>query len=99
MKGLVFGRTFERASRELDDITENYKRYRYKVVKKIKTKYQYQVVFDNGDVWRATNASESSRGSKANVAYIDREIDDEVVQTVILRCVAMGPWNATHYYG
>lgn len=39
MKGLVFGRTFERASRELDDITENYKRYRYKVVKKIKTKY------------------------------------------------------------
>ena len=99
MKGLVFGKTFERASNKLDEIIESYKIYRYEIVQERKGNHYHQVIFDNGDQWKAVNASENSRGNKANVAYIDREIDDEIVRSMILRCIATGPWNATHYYG
>lgn len=39
MKAIVWGNTFERASKKLDEIEEEYKRYRtVKLIKKIKTK-------------------------------------------------------------
>lgn len=36
MKGLVFGKTFERASNKLDEIIESYKIYRYEIVQERK---------------------------------------------------------------
>ena len=39
MKAIVWGNTFERASKKLDEIEEEYERYRTaKLIKKIKTK-------------------------------------------------------------
>lgn len=97
MKGLVFGKTFERACSKLDDIRERYKLYRINEQKVLKNSSEYRVIFENGDIWRAVPARENRKGSKANVAYIDHEIEECYIP-MIMACIAVGPWNAYNYY-
>ena len=97
MKGLVFGKTFERACAKLDDIRENYELYRLPIEKILRTKHEYVITYQNGDIWRAVPALENRRGSKANVAYIDHEIDEAFIP-IIKACIAVGPWQAYNYY-
>ena len=97
MKGLVFGKTFERACSKLDDIRERYKLYRIDEQKVLKNSSEYRIIFENGDVWRAIPICRSFRGSRANVAYIDHEIEECYIP-MIKACIEIGPWNAYNYY-
>ena len=63
MKGLVFGKTFERACSKLDDIRERYKLYRINEQKVLKNSSENRVIFENGDIWRAVPACENRIGS------------------------------------
>ena len=99
MKGLVWGFTFEDGCKKLNEIKENYLRYHYTVTQEIKTKTTYSVTFDNGDCWRAVRASESSRGNKANLSYVDIRIQDQNILNMIHHCTIAGPWNAIKFYG
>lgn len=97
MKGLVFGLTFADACDKLNDIRINYALYHIPIESERKTKHEYAITFKNGDYWRAVPACENRRGCKANVAYIDHRIDEDFIP-IIMNCIAVGPWNATHYY-
>ena len=97
MKGLVFGKTYQRACVKLDDIRESYKLYRINEQQVLKNSSEYRVVFENGDIWRAVPACENRKGSKANVAYIDHEIEECYIP-MIMACIAVSPWNAYNYY-
>lgn len=99
MKGLVWGYTFEDGCKKMDEIKENYLRYRYNVVKEHKGQTRYEIEFDNGDHWKVVRASENSRGCKANLSYVDMRIDYDFVDTIIRHCTCAGPWNAIKYFG
>lgn len=97
MKGLVFGKTFDRACSKLTEIRERYALYQIPIQKIIQTKHEYVITYENGDVWRAVPARENRRGCKANVAYIDHEIEECYIP-MINACIAVGPWSAYNYY-
>lgn len=99
MKGIVWGRTYEVGCHKLDEVINNYKRYGFKVVNQIKNQSNYRVIFDNGDQWRVARASDNSRGCRANLSYVDVQIEEEIIDTIILPCTTAGPWNAVKYYG
>lgn len=98
MKGAVWGSTFQIASNKLDEVIERYTMYKIPPKRTTKSKYNYWVEFENGDVWRACSAHESMRGVKSNVAYIDRLINPIFIDTVIKPCTTALPFQATHYY-
>ena len=98
MKGLVWGLTFEDGCNKMDDIKESYLLYGYSITKEVKTKQNYYIVFDNGDYWKVVRLTESARGNKANLSYVDRRIEDSHMLDMIRYCTCAGPWNAIKFY-
>lgn len=99
MKAIVWGNTFERASKKLDEIEKEYERYRTaKLIKKTKTKSYHMLKFDNNDYWIAQSARESAKGSRCNISYIDTMIPLEFIDTVIKYCTSAGPYQAIKYF-
>lgn len=98
MKGIVWGRNFNRACRKLDSIKHSYLIGYISIIQEVRTKHEYKLVFENGDSWRALSAGDWSYGYKANISYIDSTIDEEIVHTIILPCTISLPYNAYNYY-
>ena len=99
MKGIIWGNTLKNASNKLNEVEENYKRYKTaNLIRKIKTKNEHILEFDNGDYWIAKSARESARGCRCNISYIDATIPLEFVETVIKPCTSAGPYQAIKYF-
>lgn len=97
MKGVVWGSTFERAVQKLEHIEKKYQNLFIPIERKVKSKNQYLTIFENGDVWRATDIN-TSRRQRCNVSYIDVQIDTLFVEQVIKPITTFPPYNAIQYY-
>lgn len=99
MKGIVWGATFESAKKKLKEIEKQYKIYkRAEIINKRESKGIYEIEYSNGDHWKAVKCHECSRGCRANVSYIDNQINTELIQCIILPCTTAAPYNAIQYY-
>lgn len=78
---------------KLQYIRDKYIQSGVNVVREVYSKSSSWVEFDNGDKWSVASASESSRGIKANIAWVDSRIDEEFFHAVVLPtlCVLNGP--------
>ena len=99
MKGIVWGLDADSAIKKLEEIETRYELYRTaNVLTRRKNKYLYELVYDNGDYWVARSASESAKGHKCNISYIDARLDPEVIDCMIKHCTTAGPYQAFHYF-
>ena len=101
MKGIVYGQTFEKAKTQLEKIIEDYKRIGIEINERHglrATRYSMDVSFTNGDQWIAVRASENSRGRACNIAYIDHDIDPDIISCVIIPTIKSYPYQAHSYY-
>lgn len=100
MKGIIWGNTFESACNKLTDIITDYVRvYGEDIIDDVvRTKYNHYVTFTNGDVWRAVRAVESSRGIKCNISYIDINIPQDIVHTIIKPSTKAFPYAGYNFY-
>ena len=99
MKCIVFGATFNRAEEQLLRIRELYAMCRIPIIKEIKKINLHQIAYENGDLWTARAATDSARGHRANVAYIDNAIEDPDMIHMVFHCLTSMPWTAYHYFG
>lgn len=100
MKGIVWGLTFERANQKLLDIKAKYEFMEIPIEKEREGNHVHQIVYANGDIWKAVSVSEAARGNRANVAYIERGITEKPeLLAVAQRCLMEFPWSAYRYYG
>ena len=97
MRGIVYGKTFKRAETKLQEIIENYKKIGIEPNSIYKNNY-YSVEFPNRDDWIAVGASENSHGRTCNIAYIDRDIDIEIIERIIKPTIKSFPYQAYRYY-
>lgn len=81
MNVLVFGSTYEIARMHLLSMVDDMK------YGDIKTMHQSMnetyVELKNGDTYQALCASENARGYKCDKAYVNKEIDSEIVDRII----------------
>ena len=99
MRGIVWGLTMEAAVKQLEEIENNYDKYdTAKVLTKRKSSSVYELVYTNGDYWIACKASESARGHKCNISYIDHRISVDFIHDIIRPCTCLEPYQAYHYY-
>ena len=99
MRGIVWGLTIADAIKKMEQIEEDYERYQTaNVVTRRKSNHTCELVYDNGDHWRACGAKESARGCKCNISYVDIRIDPEIVDCIIKPCTVAGPYQAFYYF-
>lgn len=98
MRGTVWGLHFGDAADMLHEIEYNYKYYGIEVENRRETKNDYSIKFKNGDYWRAARASESMRGLRANISYVDIRIDPRFVEEIIRPATYLPPYNAIRYF-
>ena len=99
MKGLVWGSTSIIAKEKLTEIEARYKLLKIPIVKKRENRHSTEIIFGNGDIWKAIAAHESARGHRVNISYVDRKIDPEFVDVIIRHCPTALPYNSITYYG
>lgn len=99
MKAIIYCQEINTGMNKLNDIVKNYERINIETtnIKRI-TKHSAFIVFKNGDEWTVTIANDGSRGRACNIAYIDRNIDEEIVQTIIMPAIKAYPYQAYQYY-
>lgn len=101
MRGIVFGKTFEQAEKQLQKIIEDYKKIGIEpasIYHIRKSKWDFSVEFPNGDYWKAVGAATNARGMACNIAYIDQNIDDETIACIIMPTIKSFPYQAYRYY-
>lgn len=99
MKGIVWGLKLQTAIKKLEQIEYDYNYYsKIKTKIKRKTKWSYEIIFDNGDCWIALKAQESSRGKRCNISYIDTAIKDDIISNIIKPVTTASPYHAIQYY-
>ena len=98
MKGIVWGKTFTSAIDKLDQIVAQYEQLHIYPIRIIKSKNEYSIVYENGDYWRTCCGNTSSRGYKSNISYIDMNIPNEIIETIILPCTTSSPYQGIIYY-
>lgn len=100
MKGIVWGNNFQIAKNKLKEIEKQYEQLGYNLLSKRNGNATniYELVYANGDMWRAVAANTNARGYRANVSYIDRSIPDDLIDTIIKPTTIAPPYNAIHYF-
>ena len=100
MRGIVYGSTFEKAETQLEKIIEDYKKIGIEVNERHGlrvTRNSIDVDFTNGDWWTAVKANENSR-RRCDIAYIDHDIDPDIINCVIKPTIKSYPYQAIMYY-
>ncbi len=98
MKGIVWGNRWISAVNKLDQIALKYEYLHISPIQIVKTKNEYIITYENGDNWRAIRGNTNSRGYKCNISYIDCEIADDIVDTIIKPCTTDFPYHGFEYY-
>lgn len=100
MIGIVFGTTLDVAHDKLNLMSTEYEKFwKVEIERIISSRYEYTIIFSNGDIWHCVEANSfSSRGRRCNIALIDKNISKEVISSIILPCIIKYPYGAVGYY-
>lgn len=100
MKGVIWhNNNYSEALEQLEKIIKNYERMNIPIARQCSTKNNTSVIFENGDTWEVIAAIERSRGKRCNIAYVERNIDSNIYQTIICRTIIDFPFSAIHLWG
>lgn len=99
MRGIVFGRDRQTADKELKFIIDKYQFINIKYDRYIVNSSATECYLSNGDHWLAVGSTDCLRGMACNIAYIDRGINIDTINYIILPMVKSYPYTAVHYYG
>jgi hypothetical protein len=98
MKGLIFGATLKSAHTRLEKLIKDYKYYWDIEPERIcKSSYDYSVIFQNGDYWHATRLSDHSRGRRAHVILVDKNVSIKDIM-IAEHCLVNKPYGSLSYY-
>ena len=98
MKAIIYCQEINTGMNKLNNIMKNYERMNIKTTMTRGSRNSAFIVFENGDEWTVAIANDGSRGRACNIAYIDKNIDEEVVQTVIMPTIKALPYRAYNFY-
>ena len=98
MKAIIYCQEINTGMNKLNKIMKNYERMNIETAITRCSRNSAFIVFKNGDEWTVAIANDGSRGRACNIAYIDKNINEEVVQTVIMPTIKALPYRAYNFY-
>ena len=97
IKGIIWCNNIENGLRELDSIIKNYRLF-YNINWREYSKDSNTVVFSNNDIWEVLTTKYNGHGARCNISYIDCNIDEEYIKSVIIPATISLPFNGIQYY-
>ena len=104
MRGIIWYQDPERGLRMFKDVVSSYKSWDIKPSSPTSVRFSSigcLARFENGDSWELVRASDNARGRTCNIAYIDKEVSEDMLERVVYPCLRQGcdaPWTAYKYY-
>lgn len=100
IKGIIYySSDYAVGNAKLQQIVAGYERFGIPTTKCHYSKNGSRAEFENGDCWSVRYANDGARGSRWNVAYIERCIDYPIFRQVIMPAGCMSPFTAIHLFG
>ena len=101
MEGLiVYKNNSAQANEILERMVQDYQQMGIKCICHHRQKIGYSwAKFDNGDYWKVIRASDNARGHKCNIIYVERSIDWDVYQTIVMPMAINHPYCGIHLWG
>ena len=97
MKAAIWANNRETGDKQLLKIEKQYNFSHIKTKRKVMASSGSWIEFENGDLWKVcTNIS--SRGYRCNIAYIDYNIPEDIINEVIKPRVTSYPYQAFNYF-
>ena len=97
MKGIVWYKDYSKGLQQFLRIKRNYD-FLGGIEKDVETKLSHYFIANNGDVWHLVKANEYSRGRRANISYVDENIEDVIIENIIDACTTALPYRGFNYY-
>ena len=103
MTGLIWvasQRHYNDGIEKLKKIISDYEKLNIQLIQPLKiSKYLTTAKFSNGDIWQVMIASSNTaRGHRCNITYIDYDIPDETIEEVIKPIVTLLPYQGINYF-
>ena len=99
MKGIIWYNNRLNAQHQLTELIARYNAMNIQVKEYKGGITQESVQFENGDSWKTCQAYQNSKGNCCNISLIERSIDPEFYETVIIRVTRALPYHAIGFYG
>lgn len=103
MRGIIWAdsKTNPEGPEQFLKIYENYQQLHIKLAQLIqRSQEKMMMIFENNDIWELRYASKNAaRGLRCNIAYIHRNIPEEILYEDILPTVIGKPYCGINYYG
>ena len=97
MKGIVWYKDYDKGLQQFLKIKKNYD-YLGGIKKDVETKLSHYFIANNDDVWRLIKANECARGYRANISYVDENIENVIMKNIIDACTTALPYRGFNYY-
>ena len=99
MKGIIFYKdSDEKANEKLEEIIHNYELLNYSIIQYKKNRMNNMVEFSNGDFWQTKKANKNSRGCACNIAYIEKGIEKEIIDIIIIPSIKAMPYTGFNFW-
>ena len=98
MKGIVWYNNRSRGEEKISEIIYHYDFMGIGIIKQINSKNNSFVIFENGDIWRLVGTTDSARGQRCNVSFIEQSIEKDFIDIIIKPCTTALPFIAYNYY-
>lgn len=100
MTGIIFYESdFIKANEELKKIVDKYNFMLIPVEQCHYKKSGSYARFENGDTWQVVKATETARGYRCNIAYIERCINRDIYHYIICHSMIDLPYSAIRLWG
>lgn len=98
MKGIIWYNNRNRGEEKINEIVNHYNFMGIRIIKKLNSKNNSFVIFENGDIWSLVDATESARGQRCNISFIEQSIKKDFINIIIKPCTTALPFTAYNYY-
>lgn len=98
MKGIIWYNNRSRGEEKINEIINRYDIMGIRIIKELNSKNNSFVIFENGDIWRLVDATESAKGQKCNISFIEQGIKKDFINIIIKPCTTALPFTAYNYY-
>lgn len=99
MTGIIFSnKTIQPGVEQLFKMFEYWEKSGDVITKKFSTSDNISIELNHKDLWKVVVPNEKVRGLRCNIALIDKNIPQEIVERIIMPMATNPIWSAIGYY-
>ena len=98
IRGIVWYKNRNNGEEQFNIILSRYKIMGIPQIKIQKDKTTIFITLENGDKWWLIKADGQRKIGRCNISYIDRSINNEIIEKIIKPCTILWPYTAYNYY-